>query len=69
MDLITYPCSNPDTGLANLCYQQATRDNRDNEEYTAGLILGLYPANDRLCNDISYWLGANLESALHCIMY
>ena len=35
----------------------------------AGLILGLCPANERwrylLCNDVSHWLGASLESALH----
>ena len=31
-----------------------------------GLILGLRPANETtlLCNDVSHWLGANLESAL-----
>ena len=32
----------------------------------AGLILGLLPANETalLCNDVSHWLGASLESAL-----
>ena len=30
-----------------------------------GLILGLRPANALLCNDISHWLGANLDSALN----
>ena len=33
-----------------------------------GLILGLPPANGRrcllLCNDVSHWLGASLESTL-----
>ena len=32
-----------------------------------GLILGLRPANERrhyfICNDVSHWLGASLESA------
>ena len=33
-----------------------------------GLILGLHPANETLiCNDISHWLGANLESALYSL--
>ena len=41
----------------------------DYGNYTAldtGLILGLRPANEGLllCNNISHWLGANLESAL-----
>ena len=32
---------------------------------TTGLILGLHPANERQCwNDVSHWLGTNLESAL-----
>ena len=36
--------------------------------YDIGLILGLLPANERhRCN--SHWLGANLESALWCILY
>ena len=32
-----------------------------------GLILGLCPANETalLCNDVSHWLGTNLESALY----
>ena len=29
------------------------------------LILGLRPANELLCNDVSHWLVASLESALY----
>ena len=37
----------------------------------AGLILGLYPANETASqsNAVSHWLGANLESSLHCSHY
>ena len=28
-----------------------------------GLVLGLRPANERRCNNVSHWLGTNLESA------
>ena len=33
------------------------------------LIIGLRPTNERplLCNDVSHWLGASLESALNMI--
>ena len=31
------------------------------------LILGLRLANERRRNDVSHWLGANLESALYCM--
>ena len=37
---------------------------------SAGLILGLHPANERRPiqrNTVSHWLGANLETALVCI--
>ena len=35
--------------------------------YIPGLILGLHPANERWHNNISHWLGASQESALHSI--
>ena len=40
-------------------------------ECTTGLILGLRPGNDTalLCNDVSHWLGANLESVLYSVPF
>ena len=37
---------------------------KHHDDLTAGLILGLRPANER--HDVSHWLGASPESALHC---
>ena len=45
----------------------STMDIKDiTKSHVTGLILGLDPANERLChklNAVSHWLGANLESA------
>ena len=48
-------------------YKSEMETLKKNVKWVTGLILGLHPANERrryFCNDVSHWLGANLESAL-----
>ena len=66
IDMFMFPLKN--LACKGLSYSPETF-NADNPIHIriSGLILGLRPVNETalLCNDVSHWLGTNIESALY----